>query len=363
MRHHDRPGHPGNPEHTPHPHDAVRDFTADPAAADDPATEDARAAADVSAARTGGRHRKGGGARPRAARRPSFRTAVTVAGSAAAVLTVATGMYVASLGTGGTTAAPSVAEPVVSLRSTTTGRGAAATPETVRTAGSVRETGSVREVEAVRVARPTPSAPSAPSTAATPAPRAAGTAPVGSAPAGPRPETPPKAESERQHEPRPEQAPDQPRPARPQGRQQGQPGAAPVAEAPAGKAARFVQDVIALANTEREKAGCGPLHSESHLRSAAQGHADDMAARDYYEHDNPEGGDAGDRMTGAGYTWSTWGENIHRGPKTPARAMEDWMDSPGHRANILNCSFKDIGVGVTLTANGPWWVQNFGARR
>lgn len=39
------------------------------------------------------------------------------------------------------------------------------------------------------------------------------------------------------------------------------------------------------------------------------------------------------------------------------------MNSPGHRANILNCSFKDIGVGVTLTANGPWWVQNFGVKR
>lgn len=56
------------------------------------------------------------------------------------------------------------------------------------------------------------------------------------------------------------------------------------------------------------------------------------------------------------------GENIHRGPKTPAQAMEEWMGSPGHRDNILNCSFKDIGVGVTLTANGPWWVQNFGAK-
>lgn len=39
------------------------------------------------------------------------------------------------------------------------------------------------------------------------------------------------------------------------------------------------------------------------------------------------------------------------------------MNSPGHRANILNCSFKDIGVGVTLTSNGPWWVQNFGVKR
>ncbi|MFF3837732.1 CAP domain-containing protein [Streptomyces sp. NPDC001930] len=362
MRYHGRPGQHGNPEHTPHAHDAVRDFAADPSAADDPATagtrtaEGARPATEAPAARVSGRHRKGGGARRRAARRPSFRTAVTVAGSAAAVLTVATGMYVASLGTGGTTAAPSAAGRVVSLRSTTTAvSGANAAPETVR------EAGSVREVEAVGV--PTPSAPSAPSSAATPSPGTGRTAPAGTGPAAPRPETPPKAESERQREVRPERAPEQPRPAQPHGRQQEQQGAAPVAEAPAGKAARFVQDVIALANAEREKAGCGPLHSEGHLRTAAQGHADDMSARDYYEHDDPEGRDAGDRMTGAGYTWSTWGENIHRGPKTPARAMEDWMDSPGHRANILNCSFKDIGVGVTLTANGPWWVQNFGARR
>ncbi|MFF5919752.1 CAP domain-containing protein [Streptomyces flavochromogenes] len=356
MRHHDRPGPPGHPEPAPHPLDGVRDFAADPATADDPATEDARASAYAPGARVSGRHRKGGGARRRPARRPSFRTAVTVAGSAAAVLTVATGMYVASLGSGGTTAVPSAAEPVVALPSTTTAGASDTAPETVRGAGGVRE------VRAVRVTGPSSAVPSPPSTAATPSPRTAGTAPAGSAPAAPRPETPPKAESERQREPRREQAPAQPRPAQPQGLQRAQ-GAAPVAQAPAGKAPRFVQDVIALANAEREKAGCGPLRPESHLRTAAQGHADDMSARDYYEHDDPEGRDAGDRMTGAGYTWSTWGENIHRGPKTPARAMEDWMDSPGHRANILNCSFKDIGVGVTLTANGPWWVQNFGARR
>ncbi|MGW6417939.1 CAP domain-containing protein [Streptomyces sp. NPDC055055] len=138
-----------------------------------------------------------------------------------------------------------------------------------------------------------------------------------------------------------------------------QPGGA----AGGGKVGRFAEEVVALANTERDKAGCGPLRSERRLRAAAQGHADDMAARDYYEHHTPEGRDAGDRISGAGYAWATWGENIHRGPRTPARAMDDWMGSPGHRANILNCAFKDIGVGVALTANGPWWVQDFGARR
>ncbi|MBD0712801.1 CAP domain-containing protein, partial [Streptomyces sp. CBMA370] len=114
---------------------------------------------------------------------------------------------------------------------------------------------------------------------------------------------------------------------------------------------------------ERARAGCGPLRTERRLRTAAQAHADDMAARGYYRHDSPEGRDAGDRLRRAGYTWAAWGENIHRGPRNAVRAMKDWMKSPGHRANILDCSFREIGVGVTLTANGPWWVQNFGARR
>ncbi|MFC9734086.1 CAP domain-containing protein [Streptomyces roseolus] len=136
--------------------------------------------------------------------------------------------------------------------------------------------------------------------------------------------------------------------------------AAPVAVP--SRAADYVEDVIALANAERDRAGCGPLRSEARLARAAQGHADDMAARDYYAHDSPEGRDGGDRLTRAGYDWSAWGENIHKGPKTPQRVMDDWMDSPAHRANILNCSFRDVGVGVALTADGPWWVQDFGTK-
>lgn len=130
----------------------------------------------------------------------------------------------------------------------------------------------------------------------------------------------------------------------------------------AGTAARYVDQVVTLANVEREKAGCGPLRSEAKLRTAAQKHADDMAERDYYAHESPEGRNAGDRITAAGYSWALWGENIHRGPHTPAQAVEDWMNSEGHRKNILNCAFKDVGVGVTLTDNGPWWVQDFAAR-
>ncbi|MEE1752981.1 CAP domain-containing protein [Streptomyces sp. SP18CS02] len=137
-------------------------------------------------------------------------------------------------------------------------------------------------------------------------------------------------------------------------------GGAPQAGGPRGTAAAYAKRVVALANAERAKAGCSPLRINNRLQAAAQAHANDMSARNYYEHNSPDGRDAGDRMESAGYEWRTWGENIHRGPDDPTGAVRDWMDSPGHRENILNCSFRDIGVGVNLNSNGPWWVQNFG---
>ncbi|MFC8918378.1 CAP domain-containing protein [Streptomyces sp. NPDC057116] len=126
-----------------------------------------------------------------------------------------------------------------------------------------------------------------------------------------------------------------------------------------GAAARYAERVVALVNAARARAGCSPVRVDGRLHAAAQGHADDMAERDYYAHNSPEGRDAGHRMEAAGYAWSTWGENIHRGPRSPGRAVRDWLASAGHRENIVNCSFKDIGVGVNLRSNGPWWVQNF----
>ncbi|MFE5297178.1 CAP domain-containing protein [Streptomyces sp. NPDC056632] len=134
-------------------------------------------------------------------------------------------------------------------------------------------------------------------------------------------------------------------------------------EQAAGTDGQYVTQVVLLANAERKKAGCAPLRSDARLQEAAQGHADDMAARASYAHVGKDGRDAGDRMAAAGYTWTSWGENIHRGPESPAQAVEDWMNSPGHRKNILNCAFEDIGVGVNLRANGPWWVQDFATGR
>lgn len=129
-----------------------------------------------------------------------------------------------------------------------------------------------------------------------------------------------------------------------------------------GTAGEYAGRVVALVNTERRRAGCPAVRVDRRLRAAAQGHAADMAGRDYYAHSSPEGKDAGDRLDAAGYRWRSWGENIHRGPDDPAHAVRDWMGSAEHRKNVLNCAFRDIGVGVELSANGPWWVQDFGVR-
>lgn len=123
-----------------------------------------------------------------------------------------------------------------------------------------------------------------------------------------------------------------------------------------------VAQVIALVNKERSAAGCGPVSEDAQLDKAAQGHSDDMAARNFFDHTNPDGAGPGERVTAAGYRWSTYGENIARGQQTPQAVMDSWMHSPGHRANILNCSFKNLGVGVHNGSGGPWWTQDFGAR-
>ncbi|MCF3128965.1 sigma-70 family RNA polymerase sigma factor [Streptomyces olivochromogenes] len=133
----------------------------------------------------------------------------------------------------------------------------------------------------------------------------------------------------------------------------------PTQAAPSGTVAQ----VVALVNKERANAGCGPLTEDSQLDKAAQGLSDDMAARNFFDHTDPDGRDPGQRITAAGYRWSTYGENIAQGQQTPASVMDSWMHSPGHRANILNCSFKNIGVGVHNGSGGPWWTQDFGAKQ
>ncbi|MEV4333095.1 CAP domain-containing protein [Streptomyces sp. NPDC049597] len=129
-----------------------------------------------------------------------------------------------------------------------------------------------------------------------------------------------------------------------------------------GKATKLARRIVSLVNVHRRRAGCAPLRIDDRLQAAAQAHADDMAARGYYEHESPEGRDGGYRMAARGYAWNRWAENIHRGPTGPTETVFGWMRSAVHRENIMDCRLEHTGVGISLKGNGPWWVQNFAAR-
>lgn len=155
----------------------------------------------------------------------------------------------------------------------------------------------------------------------------------------------------------------------------------------------FEEQVVALVNQERlNNGGLPPLKSAPELMSSAETHSSDMAVREFFSHcDLDTLSQPWDRMTAAGYTWSAAAENIAAGQTTPADVMTSWMNSSGHRANILSSSYREIGVGYVLQAGdtnnirfngdgdcvfnpgngsdfsnqGPffrYWTQNFGRR-
>jgi uncharacterized protein YkwD len=115
--------------------------------------------------------------------------------------------------------------------------------------------------------------------------------------------------------------------------------------------------VVTLVNKARATAGCRPLGVDTRLVDAAQSHSDDMADRAYFAHTTPDGVTFDRRIEQAGYPQPA-AENIARGSTTADQTMDLWMKSPGHRQNILNCSFQRIGVGVD--PEGWYWTQNFG---
>lgn len=115
--------------------------------------------------------------------------------------------------------------------------------------------------------------------------------------------------------------------------------------------------VVDLTNAERAEAGCGPLSADTRLAAAAQGHAEDMSSQGYFDHVSRDGRRFDDRIGAQGHP-SPGGENIARGQETAAEVVQGWMNSPGHRRNILDCDFAGIGVG--FEDDGNVWVQNFG---
>ncbi|SCF92112.1 CAP domain-containing protein [Streptomyces sp. Ncost-T10-10d] len=130
---------------------------------------------------------------------------------------------------------------------------------------------------------------------------------------------------------------------------------------PAAPASGAAARILTLVNSERSKAGCSPLTMNAKLTKAAQDHSADMASHRNMSHTGSDGSAPGDRITRAGYRWSAYGENVAYGYTTAESVMAGWMDSPGHRRNILDCSFKEIGVG--LAQPGNYWTQDFGTAR
>ena len=130
-----------------------------------------------------------------------------------------------------------------------------------------------------------------------------------------------------------------------------------------------IQQVILLTNAERAKYGLAPLVEDPQLNQSAQGHSNDMANNDFFSHTGSDGSTVGDRITTSGYPHRPAGENVAAGYDTPEAVFQSWMNSPGHRANILDPSVTDIGIGYAYLANDTgninynhYWTQTFGRR-
>ncbi|MCF3134976.1 CAP domain-containing protein [Streptomyces olivochromogenes] len=125
---------------------------------------------------------------------------------------------------------------------------------------------------------------------------------------------------------------------------------------------RTCAEVVKLTNRERRGAGLPPLAVDPRLTAAAQAYSADMVARDFYSHTSPEGSQPWDRAAAAGSARRTIGENIACGQRSAAEVVEGWMNSPGHRANILKADFTHIGIGFAGGGRaGTYWTQMFGA--
>jgi uncharacterized protein YkwD len=128
----------------------------------------------------------------------------------------------------------------------------------------------------------------------------------------------------------------------------------------------FAEQVLILVNQERQAAGLAPLTRAPELDQSAQRFAQYMGTAHFFDHTGPDGSALHSRIAAAGYHGYTWAENIAAGQRTPQAVVQDWMNSPGHRANILHSSLKEIGIGIARVPGSPmgiYWVQDFGARK
>ncbi|MEK5080771.1 CAP domain-containing protein [Solibacillus sp. FSL W7-1436] len=119
----------------------------------------------------------------------------------------------------------------------------------------------------------------------------------------------------------------------------------------------FEKQVVDLTNAERTKAGLKPLEMHNPLMAVAHAKSADMAKNKYFSHTSPTFGSPFDQIKSAGISYRSAGENIAQGQRTPQQVVQGWMDSPGHRQNIMNANFTHIGVG--FVEEGYYWTQQF----
>ncbi|WP_419726957.1 CAP domain-containing protein [Terrisporobacter petrolearius] len=127
-----------------------------------------------------------------------------------------------------------------------------------------------------------------------------------------------------------------------------------------GSFSNFQKEVTRLVNVERSKRGLSELAFNSQLSNVATLKSQDMINKNYFSHTSPTYGSPFDMMKQFNISYKAAGENIAMGQKTPVDVVNAWMNSQGHRENILNPNFTDIGVGVAKSSNGTlYWTQMF----
>jgi uncharacterized YkwD family protein len=124
-----------------------------------------------------------------------------------------------------------------------------------------------------------------------------------------------------------------------------------------GELSQFEQEVVELTNAERSKHGLQPLQMDAELSNVAREKSRDMAASNYFDHNSPTYGSPFDMIQQFGIQYRSAGENIAKGQRSPQEVVNAWMNSEGHRANILNDNFTHIGVG--FVEQGNHWTQMF----
>jgi len=115
-----------------------------------------------------------------------------------------------------------------------------------------------------------------------------------------------------------------------------------------------------MVNDERAKGGLPPLGLDTQLNNSAQLHSEDQASRNTMDHTGSNGSSPGDRISAAGFSWNQVAENVAYGYKDMITCMNEWMNSPGHRENIMSPAYEMFGAGVADSGGTKYWTQDFG---